>query len=246
MNFFELKNISEQYMHLLNPTTPEKLIKAGEIAGLKPGDRVIDFGTGFAEPLILWAERFGITGVGIDLRPYACERAQRRIIEKGLSDRLEIACGDAARYACPPHSFDLAACIGATFIWDTFAEAVHAMKQAIHPHGRLVIGEATWLTDDVPAEFRAQQPQVYPEIELLRVARDEGFEFEYVLHSSHDDWDRYESDNWHGLVSWIEANPNHPERQQVIDHLHASQEEYVRHGRLYFGWALYVLNPLRY
>ena len=79
MNFLELKNISEQYMDLLNPTTPEKIIKAGQIAGLKPGDRVIDFGTGFAEPLILWAERFGISGVGIDLRPYACERAVKMI-----------------------------------------------------------------------------------------------------------------------------------------------------------------------
>lgn len=246
MNFFELKNISEQYMHLLNPTTPEKLIKAGEIAGLKPGERVIDFGCGFGETLILWADRFGISGVGIDIRPYACERAQKRISEKGLSARLEISCGDAGRYAYPPHGFDLAACIGATFIWDTFAAAVHAMKQAVHPHGRLVIGEASWLTDDVPAEFRAQQPQVYPELELLRAARDEGFEFEYVLHSNHDDWDRYESDNWHGLVSWIGANPDHPERQQVIDHLHASQEEYVRYGRLYFGWALYVLTQVGY
>jgi ubiquinone/menaquinone biosynthesis C-methylase UbiE len=246
MNFLELKNISEQYMDLLNPTTPEKILKAGQIAGLRQGDRVIDFGTGFAEPLILWAEKFRISGVGIDLRPYACDRAKQKIAERRLTDRLEVVCGDASKYVYPPHGFDLASCIGATFIWGTFRDAVHAMKAAIYPHGKLVIGEVHWLTDDVPNEFRTLQTEVYTEVELLQGARQEGFDFEYVLHSSHDDWDRYEADNWHGLVRWIEENPQHPERQQVIDHLHESQDEYTRYGRMYLGWAIYVLNPVRY
>jgi len=246
MDFLELKNISEQYMHLLNPTTPEKLLKAGEIAGLKAGSRVMDFGTGFAEPLILWAERFGISGIGIDLRPYACERAEKKIAAHGLTDRLKIVCGDAAKYEFVPHSFTLASCIGATFIWDSFKDALHAMKEAVQPHGKLVIGEAFWLTDNVPDKFRTQQTMVQDEIVLLQGTREEGFDFEYVLHSSHDDWDRYEADNWHSLVRWIEANPHHAELQQVIDHLHESQEEYVRYGRKYFGWALYVLNPVGY
>jgi ubiquinone/menaquinone biosynthesis C-methylase UbiE len=246
MNFLELKNISEQYMDLINPTSPEKIIKAGLVAGLKPGDRVIDFGTGFAEPLILWAERFGISGVGIDIRPYACQRAREKISRLALSDRLEIVCMDGSKYEFPAHTFDVASCIGATFVWDGFQSAVHAMREAIQPQGKLVIGEAYWLTDDVPQDFRLQQTGVQDETELLKAARQEGFDFEYVLHSSHDDWDRYEADDWYGLVRWIEDNPQHPELQQVIDHLHESQDEYTRYGRKYFGWALYVLNPIRY
>ena len=243
MNFLDLKDISEQFMELINPTTPEKLIKAGQIAGMKAGDRVIDFGCGFAEPLVLWAESFGISGVGIDIRPYACERARKKIAERCLSDRLSIHCGDAARYEYSPHSFDLATCIGATFIWSNFGDAVHAMKQAVRLGSKLVIGEAHWLVDTVPEEFRSAQTEITTEVELLRMAHQEGYEFEYVLHSNHDEWDRYEADDWVGLLSWIEANPNHPERQEVIDHLHESQEEYVRYGRMYFGWALYVLKP---
>jgi len=246
MNFLELKNISESYMELVNPTSPTKIIKAGQIAGLKPGDKVVDFGCGFAEPLVLWAERYGISGVGIDIRPYASERAVKKVAEHGLSDRLEIVCGDAANYAYSPQSFDLAACIGATFIWGTFRDAVHAMKNAILPTGRLVIGEAYWHVDNVPDEFRSQQTEVHTEVELLLGARQEGFDFEYVLHSNHDEWDRYEADNWHALLRWIEENPDHPERQQVIDHLHESQDEYTRYGRMYLGWAIYILNPVRY
>ncbi|HEX9091660.1 MAG TPA: class I SAM-dependent methyltransferase [Anaerolineales bacterium] len=246
MKFLDLKDISERYMELLNPTSPEKIIKAGQIAGLKAGDRVIDFGCGFAEPLILWAERFGISGVGIDFRPYACERANKKIAERGLTERISIVCGDAAAYTPAPHSFDLASCIGATFIWSDFAHAVSAMKQAVKPQGKLVVGEAHWLTDDVPEEFRSAQSEITTEAELLRMAQQEGFDFEYVLHSNHDEWDHYEADNWVGLLRWIEANPEHPERQQVIDHLHESQAEYTRYGYKYFGWAIYILSPVTY
>jgi len=246
MNFLELKNISEQHMDLLNPTTPGKILKAGQIAGLKTGDRVIDFGTGFAEPLILWAERFCISGIGIDLRPYACERAKQKIAQRGLSDQLEIICGDAGKYTFPAHAFDVASCIGATFIWESFKSAVHAMKQAVHSHGKLVIGEVYWLTDNVPDEFRTTQTEGQDEFILLQAAREEGFDFEYVLHSNHDDWDRYEADNWYALLRWIEENPQHHERKQVIDHLHESQDEYIRYGRMYFGWAIYILNPIWY
>ncbi len=243
MKFFDLKDISEQFIELLNPTSPEKVIKAGQIAGMKSGDRLIDFGCGFAEPLVLWAERFGISGVGVDIRPYACQRAQVKIAARGLSDRLEIACGNAAEYKFTPHSFDLATCIGATFIWGSFAEALRAMSQAVLPGAKLVVGEAHWLVDNVPDEFRTAQSEITTEVELLRMAHEAGYDFAYVLHSSHDEWDRYEADNWVGLLHWIEANPDHPERQQVIDHLHATQQEYARYGRMYFGWALYVLTP---
>lgn len=246
MKFLDLKNISERFMDLVNPTNPEKILKAGQIAGLNPGDKVIDFGTGFAEPLILWAERFGISGVGIDIRPYACERAIKKITERGLLDHLEIVCGDAAKFEYAPHSFNFATCIGATFVWGSFRDAVHAMKAAVIPQGKLMIGEAYWLTDNVPDEFRTRQTEVKTEVELLEGAQEEGFDFEYVLHSSHDDWDRYEAENWYALLRWIEENPQHPERQQVIDHLHESQDEYIRYGRMYYGWAIYILNPIRY
>ncbi len=245
MKFLDLKDIAEQFMELANPTTPDKLVKVAEIAGMKAGDKVIDFGTGYAEPLVLWAERFGISGVGIDVRPKACERAVKKIAARGLADRLSVVCTDAAAYKFIPHSFDLATCVGATFIWGRFGDAIHAMQQAVKPQGKLIIGEAHWLVDNVPEEFRAAQTEITSEVELLRMAHQAGYEFEYVLHSNHDEWDRYEADNWVGLLHWIEANPQHPDRQQVIDHLHESQEEYVRHGRMYFGWALYVLSPIR-
>ena len=44
MNFLDLKDISERYMELVNPICAEKLLRIGQVMGLRPGQRVIDFG----------------------------------------------------------------------------------------------------------------------------------------------------------------------------------------------------------
>ena len=67
MEFREIMDIAHRYMEILDPSTPEKIVKLGKALKLKKGNRVIDFGCGCAEPLALWAEEFGITGIGIDI-----------------------------------------------------------------------------------------------------------------------------------------------------------------------------------
>ncbi len=244
MEFFELKNISERYLELVNPITPEKILVAGRVAGMSEGGRVIDFGCGYGEALILWASEFGISGVGIDIRPAACERARDKIRAQGPSDRIDIVCGHGAEYLFEAHSYDVASCLGATFIWKGgFQEAVRAMRRAITSHGRLIVGEAHWLRTAVPPEYAQREPSIRTEYELLHSAREEGLELIHVLHASRDEWDRYESENWRGLSDWLDENPTHPDRADVLRHLHESQDEYVRYGREYLGWALYVLKP---
>ncbi|MHB0874650.1 MAG: SAM-dependent methyltransferase [Anaerolineae bacterium] len=243
MQFLELKDISERFMEILNPSTPEKVLKVGEMAGMQPGQRIIDFGTGFAEPLVLWAERFGISGVGIDVRPDACRRANAKVAARGLAERIHIVCGSGSAYEFAAGSYDVASCVGATFIWGGYAPAIAAMRRAIKPSGRLVIGEPHWLSDSVPGEIRDRYEGTSSQAELLRLTLEAGFEMEYVVAGDHDDWDRYEADDWRGLLHWIETNPEHPDRQQVIDHLHESQDDYLRYGRMYLGWAMYVLRP---
>jgi SAM-dependent methyltransferase len=246
MNFLELKDIAERNIELVNPISAEKILTIGRVAGMAPGERLIDFGCGYAEPLVLWAENFGISGLGIDIRHKAVQRAQAKVASRGLSERLEIIHGNGADYVFEPGMFDYAACVGASFIWGGFRQAVQAMRRAIRPAGKIVIGEPYWLKTTVPPDLAQAQTEFHSETWLLRTAWQEGFDVQYVVRASHDDWDRYEASNWDGLLRWIEENPGHPERQQVIDHLHESQDEYFAYGREYFGWALYLLNPVKY
>jgi SAM-dependent methyltransferase len=242
MNFFDLKDISEQEMELLNPISPEKVILAGKMAGLKPGSQVIEFGCGYGEVLKLWAKSFGIRGVGIDIRATACERASKKMIAEGLANQIQIVCKPGAEYEFEPHAYDFSTCIGSSFVWESFQPALHNLKEALKPGGKIIIGEPYWLDSRVPPDFSRIEKTIYTEFELLRMMWEEGLELEFEVRSSHDDWDRYETGNWQGLTHWINAHPDHPERQQVIEHLHASQEEYLHYGREYFGWAIYVLS----
>lgn len=244
MNFFDLVNISERFLEIVNPSSPEKIIQLGKALGLKEGSRVLDFGSGYAEALVLWAENYGISGVGIEVREHACNRAKQKIVERNLADQIEIVCTNGANYEFAPKAYDAVTCIGASFIWGAYREAIRAMKPALREGGRIGIGEPYWLTSAVPKEYKAQNATFRSESELLEIARAEGFHLEYLIRSSHDDWDRYESGNWQGLLAWLRENPSHPQKNIVFEHFRQIQDEYLRHNREYLGWAIHVLVPM--
>lgn len=242
MKFFDLVDISERGMELVNPTSAQKVVDVGRAAGMNAGARVIDFGSGFAEPLALWAAEFGVHGVGIEIRPKACERARTKLQQRGLDKQIEIVCMAGADYRFESQGYDVATCIGASFIWGGFQPALQQLRKAIRPAGAVIIGEPYWLSSATPAEF-ARREGFFTEWELLEMARTEGFDMTYVARASHDEWDRYERENWQGLIAWLRENSSHPEREDVLRHLRRSQDDYFRYGRECTGWAMYVLTP---
>src|SRR3990172_3946184 len=104
-------SISHRYMEILNPSTSEKIIQLGKLLKLKKGSQVIDFGCGCAEPLTLWAEEFGITGIGIDISRDFCDRARDKLVKRELSGQIEIVCSRGADYVFEEGAFDAATCI---------------------------------------------------------------------------------------------------------------------------------------
>ncbi len=246
MEPWELINISSRYMALENPISREKIIAFGECLRLHEGSRVIDFGCGYGEALVLWAEHFGVTGVGIDARSFAVAQAIRKVVEHGLTDRIEIVCARGEEYEVEPGQFDAATCIGATFIWDGYERTIRALSRATRPGGRIGIGEEYWLTERVSPHYAQHMAPTYTEYELLQLTRSEGYDVEHIIRSSHDDWDRYEAGRWHGLIRWLEENHDHPEHALVVERLHAMQDDYLQHGRASLGWALYALAPKAY
>ena len=244
MEFFDLKNISERYMEIVNPTSEEKILKAGAMLGLDENSRVIDFGCGYGETLALWAEHFHISGVGIDIREHACHRAEKKMSDRGFDRRITIVCASAAEYDFDPGAFDVTACMGASFIWSEFRSAVQHMKQAVHDKGKMVFGETYRRDEHFPPDFLNEEPKFPHEHDIVHIARQEGLDLEYLVRSSRDEWDNYEADNWYGLVRWLNENPEHADRQQVINTLRKWQDDYFRFGRKYLGWALFILTSI--
>jgi ubiquinone/menaquinone biosynthesis C-methylase UbiE len=245
MEFFDLMSISHRYMEILDPTTSEKIVKLGKLLKLEKGKRVIDFGCGCAEPLALWAEEFGVTGIGIDISQDFCDRAKNKLTKKGLSDQIEIVCSPAADYAYEEGGFDAATCIGSTFAFGGYQQTIQAMKKAIHQNGRLGIGETHWISNLVHPVYAQKQTTTHTEMELTQITRNEGFELEYIIRSSRDDWDRYISDSWYGLIHWLEENPTHPDYEQVFMHFRTDQDDYLEFQYPNMGWAMYCLTRIK-
>ena len=88
-----------------------------------------------------------------------------------------------------------------------------------------------------------RSPDVLTGYEILGLAREAGLDVAAVIRSSVDDWDRYESGIWQGVLSWLEEHPDHPDRDSMIDYLHSIQDEYFGYGQEQMGWAMYVLVP---
>lgn len=247
MEFFELMDISHKYLEILNPSSTEKILAVGDVLNLDSNSCVIDFGCGKGELLALWTERFGISGTGVDLSKPFCEKARNKIKERKLDDRIMIVLANGREYTTD-EIFDAGLCIGATFIWGGFRETVQALKKFVKPAGKLAIGEPYWLKSNVPQEYLdgSAPPGTLYEYEILQIVNDEGYDIEYMVRASLDDWDRYNAGNWHGMVQWINDNPDHPERLDVLERLRKNQDDYLRHEREYLGWAIYVLSPMMY
>jgi SAM-dependent methyltransferase len=246
MDPLDLFTIAERDIELVNPTSPEKIILVGKMLGLAPGMKILDFGAGYGEPLMIWAREFGILGVGIEFREACCRRARKKISGHGLADRLHIIHKDASKYSFRKGAYDVAVCLGASFIWNGFGPTIRKLKQATRPGGKIAIGEPYWNRTPAPKEYvrRLKDYTIHTEHGLLDIARSEGYDFEYIVRSNTDDWDRYETGNWYGLQKWLEENPRHPDRRQVIGWLRKNQEEYLRWGREYLGWGIYLMRPL--
>src|SRR5262249_43250033 len=98
--------ISEANHRILNPFTEDKLMLLGENCRLQPGMTQLDLCCGKGEMLCQWAQRWGITGVGVDISTVFLEAARQRAAELKVADKIQFVQQDAATYPQPSHSFD--------------------------------------------------------------------------------------------------------------------------------------------
>ena len=61
-----------------------------------------------------------------------------------------------------------------------------------------------------------------------------------VIASSEDDWDRYETLHWLAVEEWLAANETDPDAEDIRARHERSKRVYLRHGRDYCGWAIFL------
>ncbi len=237
-----MAEISSCYTEVLSPTSPDQLRTVGKVMGLSDHSAVIDFACGYAEALRIWAREFGIRGTGIDSHGFLCRRARLRVDEEGLHDRVRVIEADGTSWGSGFREFDVAACIGAEWMWGGFGPAISSLERFVRVGGRILIGAAFYHTKDVPQELLEYEGELATPEEMLATIRAQGCELEYMTRSGSAEWERYVCSGWHDLLRWLEDNPSTPERSAIMDAFYRGQDMYVKYRSEYQGFALYILR----
>src|SRR5690606_299912 len=76
------------------PTKQEVVEEMLKQANVKPGDVVYDLGCGDGRIVITAAQKFGATGVGVDLNPERIKEANANAAAAGVTDKVKFVEGD--------------------------------------------------------------------------------------------------------------------------------------------------------
>jgi SAM-dependent methyltransferase len=124
---------------------------AAEVLGGIDFQRVVDLGCGNARFLIGAAQRFSVSGVGVDLSPEACEDAARMIADAGLTGQVVVRCGDAGDLDAIPE------------LAQADLVVAHFLLHEIFEHGReALVGYLTKLGGIMPAGAHMLVAEVQP------------------------------------------------------------------------------------
>src|SRR5919108_2373714 len=127
--------VAERDHDLQDPTSAEKIRRLGELLRLEPDTRVLDVACGKGGPALVLASIFGCRIVGVERAPEFVAAGQERIAEAGLADRVEIVEGDASAFPLEPEAWDVALCLGASFVFHDLEGTLAALTPAVRAGG---------------------------------------------------------------------------------------------------------------
>jgi SAM-dependent methyltransferase len=247
MDMWKFFDITHREHILCNPTSLEKIEQLITLLRLKPDARVLEIATGKGEFLIRLAERHRqMTGTGIDLSPYFIADVRKKHQERVPDVKLHFLEMDGAKYVPETvESFDLVACIGASWIYGGHRGTLNALRKMAALDGWIVVGEPYWRHEpereylEAIGETRSNYGTHY---ENAEAGHEYGLELVYTLVSSKDDWDKYEGLQWYGAETWARDHRDDFDVETVLKRVRENKTAYLKWGRDTLGWAIYVFK----
>jgi ubiquinone/menaquinone biosynthesis C-methylase UbiE len=232
--------VAERDHELQNPISAEKLVLLGERLRLGHGSRVLDIASGRGGPAVLLAREFGCSIDGIEVAPEFHAVAVERATAAGVEQRVSFRLADASKEALPAESYDVALCLGASFVWGNLAGTLDALEPAVRPGGHVVVGEPFWRKLPLPEDY-AERDEPYTTLEgTVEIMETGALRVVTVIASSEDDFDRYETLHWRAVEEWLAENLADPDATDIRSRHELHKRTYLRHGREYLGWAIFV------
>jgi hypothetical protein len=110
----------------------------------------------------------------------------------------------------------------------------------VKPGGYVAIGEPFWRRLPLPDDYEDRALLLTTLEGTVTIFETEGLPVVYVIASSEDDWDRYETLHWQAVERWLAENPVDPDAADVRTRSAGYKRTYLRYGRDFLGWAIFV------
>jgi SAM-dependent methyltransferase len=127
-------------------------------AFLRPGERVLDVGSGGGIDTILAARRVGPEGrsVGLDILEEMCERGRRHAVQAGVEGWTEFVQGEMEDIPLPDSSIDVVISNGVLNLSARKSRALAEIFRVLGPGGRICISDLT-VEGELPPEVANDQ-----------------------------------------------------------------------------------------
>jgi arsenite methyltransferase len=127
-------------------------------AFLRPGETVLDVGSGGGIDTILAARRIGPEGrsIGLDMLEEMCERGRRHASEAGVDGWTEFLQGEMEDIPLPDDSIDVVVSNGVLNLSGRKSRAMAEIFRLLRPGGRICLADLT-VEGELPAEVANDQ-----------------------------------------------------------------------------------------
>lgn len=177
MSNSENKSIHEFDFHLIceyfssierqGPGSPEVTIQAlSFIDGLSDESRIADLGCGTGGQTMVLAQQAPGQITGIDLFPNFINLFNRNAEHLNLKDRVKGIVGTMDNLPFQEEELNLIWSEGAIYNIG-FERGLNEWRKFLKPGGYVAVSEASWFTDERPAEINDFWVEAYPEIDLI-------------------------------------------------------------------------------
>jgi ubiquinone/menaquinone biosynthesis C-methylase UbiE len=131
-----------KWYDLLAGSSERKFTEVGlQKLDVKAGEKILEIGFGTGHSLLALARRVGTTGkaYGIDLSEGMSQVASERLSKNGMSDRVELHCGDATQLPFPDNFFDAVFMSFVLELFDTpeLPLVMHECRRVLNGAGRI-------------------------------------------------------------------------------------------------------------
>jgi len=242
----KLSYIGHSELAILSPFAPSSVDRFVAALRLPEGGRALDVGCGKGEWLIRIAQRYAVTGLGVDRAAPFIEAARTRARDC-LGERAaacEFRCEASSDQLFEDAAYDLAFCIGATSALGGFDAALAALARAAKPDGLVAIGEGFWERPPAAELHEAlgeAADGMYDYAGVIAAAASHGLVPQYAITSSQGEWDEYEW-SYRSAIERYAREVSDPDAPALLEASRADLDRYLRLFRGTVGFGVFLFR----